>query len=219
MIIEFLGVSGVGKTTVASVYKRKLESEGKTVVWDTYDLYANKGWLSRNISKAVCISWYALSNWHWVQQYAAYLQKNEVSFRQKIKPLFNGIFLKLLLVKAKQDKRVHFFDEGSMQYLWAIKLRGKKHCTNDDIEKIETLFGLPDVLIVVTASSETIMNRLLSRGEYTEIMNSGSLLESIIEMSIVCHEIEAKVSSIIQTAIIENNGESITDIEKLHFPY
>lgn len=136
-----------------------------------------------------------------------------------IKPLFNGIFLKQLLVSAKQDKRVHFFDEGSMQYLWATKLRGKNHCTNDDIKEIEKLFGLPDVLIVVTASGETIMNRLISRGEYTEIMNSDSLLESIIEMSEICLEIEAKVSSIIQTAIIENNREGIMDIEKFDFPF
>ena len=79
MIIEFLGVSGVGKTTVAKAYKRKLEKEGKEVIWDTYDLYAKNGWLVRNLKKAFRVMAFAFANPKWVKEYKRFL--NKIYFR------------------------------------------------------------------------------------------------------------------------------------------
>lgn len=182
MIIEFLGVSGVGKTTVAKKYRNKLQAEEKQVIWDTYDLYATHGWLARNLKKALRVILFGITNPRWVKEYKCFLE-GEIDERRDVKKLFfNGIYLKALLEKAQKDKHIHLFDEGSLQYLWAIKLRSKKSLREQDIKTIEKFYGVPDKVVIVDADAEVIAKRILNRGEYVRIMDNGDLLGTIQEM-------------------------------------
>ena len=182
MIVEFLGVSGVGKTTVAKKYRENFENEGKTVIWDTYALYSNYGWFKRNIKKAICIIHFSLHNGKWVGYYYSFLKQEIIKRKDLTKPLFNGIFLKFLLEKAKNDQNIHIFDEGALQYLWAIKMRGDCKISADNIVTIDSIFGLPDYLVSVTSEADTIASRIQLRGEYVRLMDSGNLLNTIKEM-------------------------------------
>lgn len=207
MIIEFLGVSGVGKTTVAKAYKRKLEKEGKEVIWDTYDLYAKNGWLVRNLKKAFRVMAFAFANPKWVKEYKRFLNKNISSGKDILKPLFNAIFLKALLVKARKDDKIHIFDEGALQYLWAVKLRNV-HCKSirkQDVSVAMTFFDVPDKLIIVDASVKTIVTRIKQRGEYVKIMDYGKLEDSVIRMDQIKNDIFSIVKNIIEFEIVENN--------------
>lgn len=197
MIIEFLGVSGVGKTTVAKAYKRKLEKEGKEVIWDTYDLYARNGWLVRNIKKAFIVLAFSVSNPKWVLEYKRFLNKNISNKKDIPKPLFNAVFLKALLVKARKDGKIHIFDEGALQYLWAVKLRGNKTVSDFDIQMIRNLLGFPEQLISVTADSQVIKDRIVNRGEYVRIQESLDLISTISEMKRIQGNIEKKIENLI----------------------
>lgn len=197
MIIEFLGVSGVGKTTVAKAYKRKLEKEGKEVIWDTYDLYARNGWLVRNIKKAFIVLAFSVSNPKWVLEYKRFLNKNISNIKDIPKPLFNAVFLKALLVKARKDGKIHIFDEGALQYLWAVKLRGNKTVSDFDIQMIRNLLGFPEQLISVTADSQVIKDRIVNRGEYVRIQESLDLISTISEMKRIQGNIEKKIENLI----------------------
>lgn len=197
MIIEFLGVSGVGKTTVAKAYKRKLEKEGKEVIWDTYDLYARNGWLVRNIKKAFIVLAFSVSNPKWVLEYKRFLNKNISNIKDIPKPLFNAVFLKALLVKARKDGKIHIFDEGALQYLWAVKLRGNKTVSDFDIQMIRNLLGFPEQLISVTADSQVIKDRIVNRGEYVRIQESLDLISTINEMKRIQGNIEKKIENLI----------------------
>lgn len=197
MIIEFLGVSGVGKTTVAKAYKRKLEKEGKEVIWDTYDLDARNGWLVRNIKKAFIVLAFSVSNPKWVLEYKRFLNKNISNIKDIPKPLFNAVFLKALLVKARKDGKIHIFDEGALQYLWAVKLRGNKTVSDFDIQMIRNLLGFPEQLISVTADSQVIKDRIVNRGEYVRIQESLDLISTISEMKRIQGNIEKKIENLI----------------------
>lgn len=197
MIIEFLGVSGVGKTTVAKAYKRKLEKEGKEVIWDTCDLYARNGWLVRNIKKAFIVLAFSVSNPKWVLEYKRFLNKNISNIKDIPKPLFNAVFLKALLVKARKDGKIHIFDEGALQYLWAVKLRGNKTVSDFDIQMIRNLLGFPEQLISVTADSQVIKDRIVNRGEYVRIQESLDLISTISEMKRIQGNIEKKIENLI----------------------
>lgn len=197
MIIEFLGVSGVGKTTVAKAYKKKLEKQGKEVIWDTYDLYAKNGWLVRNIKKAFTVVVFSVSNPMWVKAYKRFLEKNISNKKDIPKPLFNAVFLKALLVKARNDGKIHIFDEGALQYLWAVKLRGNKTVSNSDIQMIRNLLGFPDKLISVTADTQVIKARIVNRGEYVRIQDSLDLISTINEMKRIQGNIEKNTKDFI----------------------
>lgn len=205
MIIEFLGVSGVGKTTIAKEYKRKLEAEGKWVIWDTYELYANKSWFIRNIYKSVIVVKFCVQNYDWAKNYRRFLEKEIEDRKDFRRPLFNGIFLKALLVNAKLDKKIHIFDEGCLQYLLAIKLRGKKCVTKHDIEEMEMFYGLPDQLVVVDANAEVIVDRIKSRGEYVRIMDEGNLSDSVKNMQYTQDLIVKCLGNAVNIVIVKNN--------------
>lgn len=207
MIIEFLGVSGVGKTTVAKAYKQKLEKEGKVVIWDTYDLYAKNGWLIRNLKKSFTVLIFGVLNPRWVKRYKIFLDKNISNKRDIPKPLFNATFLKALLVKAKKDDKIHIFDEGALQYLWAVKLRNDncKWIRKQDVNAAIDFFGLPDKLIVVNASVKTIVTRIKQRGEYVKIMDYGNLNETVTAMNHLKDEIVSFVRLRTEIEAINND--------------
>lgn len=208
MIIEFLGVSGVGKTTVAKDYYQKLKASGHHVVWDTYILYAEYGWLKRNVFKALIVIKYGVLHPCWVFQYKDMLKQNLSVKRDIVKLLFNGVFLKSRLVKARRDNNIHIFDEGAMQYLWAIKLWGGVPVNKTDVDVIQQLLGLPDELIVIESKSETIEKRLIFRGEYTKIMDSDNLLKRIIGMQKIQGDILLQLErKDVRITQVDNNEE------------
>lgn len=211
MIIEFLGVSGVGKTTVAKRLRSKLEENGREVVWDTYDLYASHGWLTRNIRKGWFVIKYAAGHRSWVRGYRAFLSRNILKKAYIKEPLFNGIYLKSLLEKARLDHKVHIFDEGALQYLWAVKLRGISTVSNLDMEDIEKYLGLPDEVIVVEAAAGTIASRLEKRGQYVRIMKDGDLKETITKMQIVQRNIVYNLNDSVKVKYINNDFERKQD--------
>lgn len=189
MIVEFLGVSGVGKTTTAKVYQHNLENQGEKIIWDTYAFYTNQTWFKRNIKKGVVVTKFAFTHLNWTREYFKFAYSNLNNRSDVFTILFNGIFLKSNLLKAKFDDNIHIFDEGALQHLWAIKLRNKTSVTKTDIKNIESLFGLPEQLISINAEIKTIIVRLKRRGEYVRLMNSDDLYLTIKEMQIIQNEI------------------------------
>lgn len=210
MIIEFLGVSGVGKTTVAKAYKQQLEAEGKEIIWDTYDLYANQSWFMRNLKKSMVVFKFSFTQAKWIKKYWYFLSDSIPHKRDRVKPLFNAIFLKSLLLDTHKDNKIHLFDEGALQYLWAIKLRGNSTVSQIDMEIIKQLLGFPDKLIVVEASAECIEQRIINRAEYVRIMDNGNLIDTIKRMQFIQKEIISNIKGRTEIIYIDNNTMSIT---------
>lgn len=175
MIIEYLGVSGVGKTTLAEKDYIKLLEDGKCVYWYSKDLYKNRGWLIRNMIKAGHVLLYSVGHLKWVIEYRDFLNAHIPNKKDTYTLLFNGIFLKKMLSLNRSPDDIYIFDEGVLQYLWAIYLRSRQEINKKDILKIKGLFGLPDKVKVLYASTNTIERRLLGRNEFTQILKTSNL--------------------------------------------
>ena len=108
--------------------------------------------------------------------------------------------MKALLVKAKKDDKIHIFDEGALQYLWAVKLRNDncKWIRKQDVNAAIDFFGLPDKLIVVNA-------RIKQRGEYVKIMDYGNLNETVTAMNHLKDEIVSFVRLRTEIEAINND--------------
>lgn len=178
MIIEFFGISGVGKSTIAKVYY----GNGVNIEWPRYNLYEKNNWLLRNIKKCISVFYYSLTHLKWLIDFYRILSKVQIqSLKELNKILFNGVHLKYMLSKCKKEKE-YIFDEGVFQMIWAIYLRTNELPKKEIIEKILSLFIVPDKLIIVDAKDEIIKNRLIKRGRKTKILETSDLMKKINEM-------------------------------------
>lgn len=214
MIIEFLGVSGVGKTHIATMYKEQLEQAGHIVVWDTYKLYKNYGWFHRNLRKLVPAAFYLVSHPHWAARVSA--QCCTMHLKDRVTIFFNAAYLKTVLLSAALDENIHLFDEGAIQLLWAMKLRNHEPVQERDIVFIERTFGLPDKLLVISAEADTIEARIRSRGEYVRILDTLHLRDAIVKMQDTQAQIVSALAERLEIHVVENNENASQVIDLSH---
>jgi hypothetical protein len=153
MIVEFIGVPGVGKTTVLERMKFVNGQENFNIIFKSSDL------------KQLCHARSALFVLRFIVGCTASLKLLFTSFRW-------------LIVKLSHRECVCVVDENE-SYIFPLKTSGmlmpiisyivQRNTDNVEfnISEVLDMLALPDVLIVVTASIETIVERYSSRGGYT----------------------------------------------------
>lgn len=189
MIVEFFGISGAGKTTIANRYALNMTSKGKSIIWETNDLYSKRNWFTRNVIKSLVVLKFLFNNPRWVFQFYRYIKTEIKKKRDLGNRLFNGIYLKTLYAKAQEDEVIYLFDEGIAQFLWAIKLRSGKDVSLSDLDIMIDFFGSANQVIVIEADDKTIAKRITQRGQYVRIMDDGNLLDQIKKMRIIQNNI------------------------------
>lgn len=195
MLIEFLGISGVGKTTIAKKYFEDQLKKGR-MAWSSHTIYSNTGWCERNIKKGFHVVTFSVMHLNWLIQLFNYLREN-LRGSDIFKMLFNCIYLRYNQLRTLEKYEVIIFDEGVIQYYWAIHLRNNKEISAEDFQDFGRLYNLPDCLYFVDADKNIIAERLLSRGEYTKILDSKNLTCRILEMQ----NVEKKIISILPKSI------------------
>lgn len=180
MIIDFLGISGVGKTTIAKQKKEELVQNKNEVIWPWYNIYVEHNWLTRNIKKLYAVTCFSICNFRWVIKLIKILNIfADINLKEKIRVIFNGIYLKKNIIKCKNKEAIYLFDEGVCHYIWALYLRSNMPIDEKIITEIINHFYLPNTIVVVDAKNRTIKDRLVNRNVKTKILKSNDLLESI----------------------------------------
>ena len=194
MIVEFVGVSGVGKTTVArEFYGTELE-KGKRIAWPRYQLYMKTGWLKRNFIKSASVLRVLSGNPDWAREAMRIFKRLQIATKDRFILLFNYLSYKDLFEKSDDPRCEYLFDEGVIQLIWAAYLRTRLPVSEECVGQIIKLFQAPDRLIVVDADTKVIAERLRARGTKTRILESRDL----------CGEIETmkgKLKAIIEFAV------------------
>lgn len=179
MRVEFSGISGVGKTTVAKKYVEEFRNEGNNVEWPWNLIYSDKIWIRRNFKKSFMVIKMLVSKGSWCLKLHKYLKTFHLNARDLNKLFFNGAYLKGAIDKCRNHECIYIFDEGVVQYIYAICFRTKRTPDNQMINEAFSLFNRPDELIIVSADSKTIYNRLINRKQKDRIRETNHLLEDI----------------------------------------
>lgn len=196
MRIEFIGVTGSGKTYIANKILPDLKQRFPNIIWPWRELFdKNRSWFLRNIRKAFSVCSFGFFHFCWVTQ----LQKciwlyTDTTFVQRITLLFNGIYLKSSLDRNQNCDTV--YDEGLMQYIWAIHLRGKDFPSKDEVNLMVGLFGPPNILYVIDAPPEVIAQRIDTRGRRVFIQGSKDMISEVIRMKEICYRIVSLLKDI-----------------------
>lgn len=184
MIIEYFGISGVGKSTIMTKF---IESNNNSnIVCPSFYLYEQNSWLIRNIKKFIIISFFILKNPRWCVFFYKNIKTHKmVNAKNLYVILFNGFFLKRQLLRCIDSSKIYLFDEGVFQLIWAIYLRSDETPDEILVSELLDLFEFPNKVVVVNAKDDVIYKRLQNRcntGRNTEIYKSGDVLKNIKRM-------------------------------------
>jgi deoxyadenosine/deoxycytidine kinase len=161
--VEFLGLPGVGKSTLSHRVAQILIQKGIRVEQISYQLSHR-----HSRSKRVVIKLYYVICEILLHPAYAYLSiATIIRTRQKTvldlcKVVFNWLFVSALIRKPRQFAGVHLFDEGIFQALCSVAFSSK----SGEAERMSALFPImpiPRMVVVVEASMASINLRLTER--------------------------------------------------------
>ena len=210
MIIEYLGVSGAGKTTNAKKMYDDMSKRGELVEYARFELYERRSWFYRNCIKSVLVIRVALFNIKWVGSAHQILRTLKLSKRDLLTLLFNYCALKSLLDKCNCSKKKYIFDEGVYQIIWATYLRTNIEPSKEIVIPILNMFKIQSKLIVVNADTDLIIERLHKRNIRTKILEYSDLSQKIqamknVQNSIIKCASESDIYRACDTIYLENN--------------
>ena len=184
MIIECLGVSGVGKTTYLTQMQNQLKEKGQAYSWPRHRLYEENGWLARNMVKAFQVFSLAMRKGKWVRALRGVIAScPSLGLRERTTLLFNGMALQCLYEQCSQSKTVYLYDEGAFQYVWALSLRCGGRIEADLVMRCLRLFPAADEVYVLHAPARVIKERLDNRkNRKTYIESAADLVSKVEEM-------------------------------------
>lgn len=208
MRIEFLGVSGSGKTFMAERLYPEIKKKYPDICWPSKYLYQNHSHVARNIIKLFYVTIFTLFHLRWVLKLLSVISKTVAgNFSQCCILFFNGTYLKHEIERNKNI--VTIFDEGVAQFIWALCLRNRKMLQKDEFQSVIQLFGCPEIIYVICASPRTIAMRIRERGRRVYIQKADDMESAIkcmqeIQNGII--EYFTDLCQAINVVIIENEN-------------
>jgi thymidylate kinase len=173
VIVEFIGLPGSGKSTVAKSIFEEKQIKKLHITYPLYNLY-NKGWVQRNLIKFVLVINYFIFNFFYSLDVIKLIKSTKQnSTKNIIKLSFNFLFFLSVHKKYKESKDIVLFDEGLLHNVWAILYEATSK--NIDYNKFILDSCLPNVVVYVECDIQTNIDRLLLRKSNTRIESSSNL--------------------------------------------
>lgn len=164
LLVEFLGLPGVGKSTISHQVAEILRKEGISVAEPTYVLAHKTRTHTRILKKSAHAIWGTLCR----PSRACLLASVVVASRQRsigdsARTLFNCLFLSSLMRRCEQAGGIYLFDQGMFQALWSIGFHADDRAFVNSLHKLCNVILLPAVIVLVEAPVESIKQRLTGR--------------------------------------------------------
>ena len=163
VIVEFIGLPGVGKSTLSRAVATELETRGTEVHEPIYerDTYSTP---RRIASKAQFASRSLIDNPKTTLKTTQCVrQTKQQSLSDFIRVIFNFHYVTGVTTTFQSQPGVTLLDQGLYQARWSVGLQSTQPIT-EAIKKVDISAHLtPDLVVFVEATDETIANRLTNR--------------------------------------------------------
>jgi len=183
MMIEFIGSTGAGKTTLISEVQRRLAEQAQAVT--SFDLVADLLGLRRvthptlrNLIQDLVGLPFFVGSLYRHRAFAVFALK--VLARHKSTTFFTLNYLRSIvrkigtyeIVKRYQRDRIVLVDEGTVLSAHLLFVFTRAITSQEDIEKFASLVPLPDLVVYVKAPVECLVQRSLQRSDARKEMRS-----------------------------------------------
>jgi len=163
VIVEFIGLPGVGKSTLSREVATELETRGTEVHEPIYerDIYSTP---RRIASKARLASRSLIDDpKKTLKTTQCVRQTEQQSLSDFIRVTFNLHYVTGVTTTFQSRTGVTLLDQGLYQACWSVGLRSTQP-TDEAIEKVDiSAYISPDLVVFVEANDATIANRLTNR--------------------------------------------------------
>lgn len=210
--VEFFGMPGVGKSTVANRVAKLLRDKG-TPVSDL--MYTSAHQLSRLQRIAVKVRYIvkeACSHPGYVLRSAIVIARTrQESVTDLVKVLFNWFFVSSVLRGSRQARNVELLDEGIFQAYWSIAL-----CAPDGIPNVIEHLGdsvpLPTVIVVLEGDLGTIHSQLKSRERHDSRVDlSSSVNKGLLDRATVIYR---RITDSLQVTCERRKGMHLITLQR-----
>lgn len=211
-IVEFIGLPGVGKTTVSNRVAALLRQRGISVnELSNIELFKHRKY-KRIIRKGIFIAREVIFNPKGVWLSARIIiSSKQRSIKDLIKVFLNWVYVSSMKKSCIEVYGVHLFDQGIFQALWSIGF-GATAVDFPSLAKI--LFNsleVPHVVVILNAGQDIIEKRLKKRTIcHTRLekwkLDDGQIIKKATSLL-------NNIKKAIDLLIIENQNISIIDID------
>ncbi len=200
MIIEWVGCSGVGKSTLLDEVYKNLRSEGLDVCKPldiflgktTSDIIANER-LQKLFLDIFILPWSIISmakHRHFFNYCLKSLNKGHFSFGRKVlllRSIFRTLGLYFFLDNSSNKKRTIMLDEGTVQIAHLLFAHEEKtSVTKKEIESFCNHVPIPDLIVHIMAPKSEVISRSLNRKDKPIVDPSPGAIKRFINLG---HEI------------------------------
>ena len=164
VIVEFLGLSGAGKSAVSHQVAERLRRRGLPVQEPTLTLApaARRRSLWKRTLKSLHVTrelvMHPLSSLRSLRSMSATRQQR---LRLVFRMGFNWLMLSSLMRTHRRS--LHLFDQGAFQALWSIGLEGGRGAIRRVGPRLVATVPAPDAVVVIEAGAEVVADRLKVR--------------------------------------------------------
>lgn len=169
LVVEFLGLPGVGKSHATRLVAARLGALATPVQSAALRVNHELAPWRRVLSKFGIGAAEALGRPRRALRVGRTLARSGQRRRLDVaRLLYNWLFLAGLLRRARSRQVVELLDEGIFQLLWSVGLNGGDHvirrCSSTLLDGTPREVPMPDVVVVVEAPLEVVQARVGSRG-------------------------------------------------------
>lgn len=190
-VVEFIGLPGVGKTTLALEVAKLL---GHTLpVQSAYSRVGGRSWMARRLRNTRDIVGLGLRRPRYVVRTARAIRASgQRSLYDGLKVTNNWLSVSALTVGSARTPHVTLFDQGMFQALWSVGYSAEGAGRLERLTHLGTLMPKPDLLVPVSAELATVVRRLQARGgresrldgvshaEATPLRDAATLLDTVV---------------------------------------
>lgn len=225
MLIEFIGSTGAGKTTLFSAVQRRLAET--TVVSTPFGLVAAQlglqgvthPSLQNLIQEMVGLPFFlrSLPRHRALVIFALKIMARHAAFKVATVNILRSLVRKIgvnEIVKRNGYNHAVLIDEGMMLLAHNLFVYNGVSYTADEIDRFVSLVPLPDTIIYVTASEESLIRRAITRMDRREELNSKSRpeVEAYIHSTVTLYERLINTDRIRQRVLTVENPESVEKV-------
>lgn len=162
-VVEFIGLPGVGKTTLALGVAELL---GQSLpVQLAHSRVAGRSWVARRLRNTRDIVGLGLRRPSYsFKTMRAIRASGQRSLYDGLKVTNNWLSVSALTVRSDRTPRVTLFDQGMFQALWSVGYSAEGAGRLERLRYLGTLMPKPDLLVLVSAEPGTVVRRLQTRG-------------------------------------------------------